>query len=135
MRQILEFLATEGAFLYEEWGCRVVNSEYVPTFGGTGSVTLTNDIVELNFWLERDRLFMDLRGVASQSKNAWFSTDIIRQFLTGEVMDRARMDHGNVDFLRTNFERIQDCFTKSQLATTELACKNLERQRAKRLFG
>lgn len=135
MRKILQFLATDGAFLYEEFDCRIVDSEYVASFGGTGSVKLTNDIVELKFWLDRDRLFMDFRGTSSQSKNSWFSMDIIRQLLTGEVTDKALMDHENVKFLQEHFERIQDCFTTQKLATTESTCTKLESQRSKRLFG
>jgi len=135
MRKILKFLATNGAFLYEKFDCRIIDSEYVASFGGTGSVKLTNDIVELKFWLDRDRLFMDLRSTTSQSKNSWVSIDIIRQLLTGEVTDRALMDLENIEFLLEHFERIQDCFTEQNLATTESTCTKLEIQRSKRLFG
>ncbi|WP_013627139.1 hypothetical protein [Rubinisphaera brasiliensis] len=135
MRKILQFLAIEGAFLYEKFDCRIVDSEYVASFGGTGSVTLTNDIIVLKFWLDRDRLFMDVRAASSQSKNAWFSLDIIKQLLTGEVTDKARMDDENVEFLQERFGKIQDCFTEQKLAITESACKKLESQRSKRLFG
>ena len=135
MRRILQFLATDGAFLYEEKECHIVDSEYVATFGGTGSVILRNDVVELKFWLERDRLFMDVRAVSSQSNNSWFSMDIVRQLLTGEVTDKAKLDPENVEFLKEHFERIQDCFTKSKLPATESACRKFENQRSKRLFG
>ena len=135
MRRILQFWATDGAFLYEEKECHIVDSEYVATFGGTGSVTLRNDVLELKFWLDRDRLFMDVRAVSSQSKNSWFSMDIVRQLLTGEVTDKAQMDHGNAEFLKQHFGWIQGCFVESKLPATESTCRMLENQRSKRLFG
>ncbi len=135
MRQILTFLATEGAFLYEETGCRIVDSEYVATFGGTGSVTLRSTVLELTFWLDRDRLFMDVRASGSKRRSSRYSMDIIRQLLTGEVADKATMDRDNVDFLKQHFAEIEDRFNASNITATEAACKKLEIQRSKRLFG
>jgi hypothetical protein len=135
IRRILQFLATEGAFLYEAYNCRIVDSEYIPTFGGTGNVTLRNEVVELRLWLERDRLFMDLRAVGTKSKNSWFSTDIVRQLLTGEVNDKSLMDQENAEFLKENFEDVQERFSNPRLSASESACRELESQRSKRQFG
>lgn len=135
MQKILEFLAKDGAFLYIKHDCRIVDSEYVATFGGTGSVTLRNDIIEVRFELERDRLFMHMRAAGRRSLRPWFSMDILRQLLTGTAADKEIMNHKNVAFLRKNFDGLQRLFSKPNLEATESAGKELQRQRAKRLFG
>jgi hypothetical protein len=135
MRQILSFLATEGSFLYETYRFHIIDSVFVPSFGGTGSVTLRNEVLELKFWLERDRLFMDLRSVNSTSSNAWFSTDILKQLLCGEICDKSLMDQANVAFLKENLPELQSRFAVSKAAATEATCHDLEKRRTKRLFG
>jgi len=135
MRNILKILATDGAFLYEEHHCRIVDSEYIATFGGTGSVTLRNDVVEVKFWLDRDRLFMDLRAIDRKSPESWFSIDILKQLITGEISDKAEMDQENVDFLRAKFAELQTRFASPNVPSTEEACTKMEDQRARRLFG
>ena len=135
MRKILNFLATDGTFLYEEHHCRIVDSEYIATFGGTGSVTLRDDVVEVRFWLDRDRLFMDLRAINRNSPQAWYSIDILKQLISGEISDKAEMDQENIDFLKAKFPELHTRFASQNVTTTEEACTKMEEQRAKRLFG
>jgi hypothetical protein len=135
VKKVVEFLATDGAFLYEEHGCRIVDSEFIATFGGTGSITLCNDVIELRLWLERDRLFMDVRALGRKSQRSWHSLGIVRQLLTGKIGGEVLWDRANVDFLREHFDMLMDRFSKSNLDETESKCRELERQRAKRLFG
>ena len=135
MKKILNFLAVDGAFLYEDCSCRIADSEFIPTFGGTGSITLRNDFLELKLWLDRDILFMDVRGVSSTDPASWFSVDILRQMLTGQVTDKAAMDHDNLSFLRARFADLQTRFDEKNLSATEESCRKLEIERSKRLFG
>lgn len=135
MKRILEYLSTDGAFLYEEHGFALRDSEYIDSFGGTGSVTLSNDLIELMFWLDRDRLFLDVRGLESHSTDSWYSMDIISELLTGEVSDTAAMNATNTTFLREQFQEIQDRFMHENLQSTESTCSRLKRNRAKRIFG
>jgi hypothetical protein len=135
MRKILMFLATDGAFLYENHHCSIVASEYVSTFGGTGSVTLCNDVVELKFWLDRDRLCMQLRASDSKSAKSWFSIDILRQLVTDQIIGTSEMDEENLDFLRAKFSDLQALFDSSNVSATEAACRKLKQQRTKRMFG
>jgi hypothetical protein len=135
MRRILQFLAADGSFLYEQHGFRIIDSKYSNEFGGTGSVTLSNDIVEVRLWLERHLLFMDMRAAGRRSARPWFSTDILRQMLMGQINDKSVMDEENVDFLRANSSEQQARFDRDHVSATEAACKELKNQRAKRLFG
>jgi len=97
MKRILNYLATDGAFLYEDNGCIITHSEYVDSFGGTGSITLRSSTIELKLWLERDRLFLDVRGIG---RPKWFSMDIISELLSGQVSATAEMNGLNTDLLR-----------------------------------
>ena len=134
MRRILEFLAKEGSFLYEDAGFSIVASEYLPSFGGTGSVTLSDTVIELRLHLDRDRLMLDFRGSSRKSPQEWFSVDVVRQLLTAET-DMGFLDAGNVEFLRSRIVELRQRFSQSQLVSTEAALRQLEKQRSKRLFG
>ncbi|SIO27394.1 hypothetical protein SAMN05444166_3390 [Singulisphaera sp. GP187] len=59
MRKILLVLAGEASFLYADKGYRITDSNYGPSFGGGGDVTLSGEVLDLRFWLDRDRLFLD----------------------------------------------------------------------------
>lgn len=132
MKRILAFLASDGAFLYEDYGCSIVQSEYVDSFGGTGSVTLCSDPIELRLWLERDRLFLDVRGIG---RSQWFSMDIIYELLTGEVSKTGEMNELNTECLRDHFDELRNKFVPAEVELTEKQCGKLERKRAKELFG
>lgn len=135
MTKILLFLATDGAFTFEECNCHIIASKYVHAFGGTGSVTLQNDVLELNFWLDRDRLFMDVRAINDKSQYSWISFDILKEVLTGEVASIAEMNEENTAFVKANFPKIQELFRMENRRNTEARCRELKKQRAKRLFG
>ena len=134
MRKILQWLSTDGAFLYEEESFHVVDSEYIDSFGGTGNMVLSNGIIDLRLSIDRDRLLTEICGSGRTSPQAWFGLDVVRQHVTNEIAT-AVMDSDNVDFLRTHLKDIQQRFAKDSLQSTEAELKQLEKQRAKRLFG
>ncbi len=132
MKRILNYLATAGSFLYEEYGCVISDSEYVDSFGGTGSVTLVNDNIELKFWLDRDRIFIDIRGVA---RKKWYSMDILVALFTGQLPETAEMNECNTKFLNEHFSGIQNKFSSSEIEPTEYECDRLKKKRTKEMFG
>lgn len=134
MKKILEFLAGDGAFFYEEEGFRIVDSEYIPTFGGTGSLVLSNGAVDLRLHLDRDRLMLDFRATSHKSRLAWFSLDVVRQLLTGEP-DKGFLEGENISFVKRHIKEVMMRLDKASLASTEAALRQLEKDRAKRLFG
>jgi hypothetical protein len=134
VQKILSFLASEGSFLYETHNCRIVDSVYIPSFGGTGSVTLQNQNVQFRFWLDRDRMFLDVHAATDESSQSWVSIDIVRQLVTGEVKDLAIVGPDIVEFLKKHFDDIAVRFAPHNALESSVICKRLERQRAKRLF-
>jgi hypothetical protein len=135
MKRILRFLATSGSFLYEDHGFRLVDSRYFDGFGGCGWVILTNDALDIRVVAERDPLLqMDFRGKGRTAKKHWFSEDIVRQLLTGEP-NRSFLTRANVAFIGKRFQDIERLFSSDRLTETEARANQLERERAKRLFG
>lgn len=132
MKRILNYLATNGAFLYEDDGCIITHSEYIDSFGGTGSVTLCGDSIQLRLWLERDRLFLDVRGI---DRAKWFSMDIITELLSGRVPETGEMNEQNTTLLREQFAQIEQRFSPTEIELTEKECCRLEKKRAKEMFG
>lgn len=136
MRYLFSYLATDGAFLYEDLGAEIVNSEYVDRFGGLGSVVLRCKPVEIRLELDRGMgshpvISLDVRPIGGKE---WYSLDIISELLTGVVSHSAEMNESNAQFLRENFSRIKSKFSALELDATERHCKKLERKRADRLF-
>lgn len=134
MKKILCFLAKDGSFLYEKEGFRIVDSAYIPTFGGTGFVILSDGVIDLRLELDRDRLLLDVRACRRASRNSWFGLDVVRQLLTGQT-GSALLDRDNVAFLRAHLAELRLRFAEGSLVATEAALRQLEKQRSKRLFG
>lgn len=132
MKRILAFLASDGAFLYEDYGCVIVQSEYVDSFGGTGSVTLRTDPIELRLWLERDRLFLDVRGIG---RSKWFSMDIIYELLTGRASETGEMNNLNTECLRDHFDELRNRFVPAEVDVTEKHCGKLEKNALRSCLG
>jgi hypothetical protein len=133
VKRILAVLAQEGAPLYERLGFRIVDSEFIPTFGGTGSVTLCKDVVKLRLWLDRDRLFIDLGDARDRGKLSWYSLDIVSELLLGTNGNTSGDD--DLSFVIQNFAAIQERFSPAKSEETKAACELLETARSKRLFG
>lgn len=134
MKKILQFLATSGSFLYEDRGFRFVDSQYSGVFGGNGLVVLQNDKMDVRLLLDREQLSMDFRGKGRASPRDWFSEDIVRQMITGEI-DRTFLDNNNVEFIQSHLDEIEQLFSVENLSTTEAKCRQLQRERSKRLFA
>jgi hypothetical protein len=134
VKKILEYLADGGSFLYEKFGCRISDSKYDGAFGGTGSVTLKNDVVEIRLWLDRDLLMVDMRGLSRRRAESWYSIDIVKELLIGQAQETAVLNDENAVFFRTHFSDILKCFSSAHLASTESKCNELEKRRSERLF-
>lgn len=135
MRRILLALANEASFLYADKGYRITDSNYDPSFGGVGEITLSGENLDLRFWLDRDRLFLDFRARrANKPVGEWFSTGIIRQKLTGEI-DNDLINSDNLDFIRDYIDKISDIFKSESLSVLTKELKSLEKERAERMFG
>lgn len=113
---------------------RFTDSRCDKTFGGNAYIILSNETIEVRFVRDREQLFLDFRATGHRRTRSWYSMDVVRQLLTGEI-GRSEMDEENATFLKSRFPEIQERFAKPRIAETEANLKAFEAARAKRLFG
>jgi len=104
-------------------------------FGGTGRITLSNGIVDLVFWLDRDRLLMELRITGRKSPHSWFSLDILHELITGQSCESAQVDNSSLAFLVGHLDDIVSRFRRGDGKEAEAACRVLESKRARQMFA
>lgn len=78
---------------------------------------------------------MDLRAAGRKSQQSWFSTDILKQLISGGISDKAEMDQDSIAFLKANITELQSRFAQSNAKETKAVCRDLEKQRSQRLFS
>lgn len=137
MDDILLFLVNHCSFLYREHGFRFLNSLCSDSFGNA-FVILGKEHLQLRFIRDRSQLFLDLQYVSkkqTKTKCKWHSFDIVRQLISGNADHSALLDSENADFLRSHFAEIEGIFRPKTFLRVEPKLSELERLRAKRLFG
>jgi hypothetical protein len=120
-------------FLYSSNEFRLVETHSSKSFGNALLIFEYGNI-RLKFVSDRDQIFLDFQPVKPK-KNEWFSIDIVKQMITGEVENSAEVNSKNAEFLKTNLRNIEHLFSKSNKKGTFKELKKLERERAKRLFS
>lgn len=129
LKKILSHLASDGSYLYVDLNFHIYQSNYVDSFGGTGHVLMTNDIININLWLDRDRLFYCVQGACSTDKSKWHDLDIIHTLLTGEGSSTELKRKGDGYYFRKHHMDIQELFSKNMNDSTEANCLILNKQR------
>lgn len=84
---------------------------------------------------DRGQLFLDFQGVTRKGKLDWYSVDVVRQLVTGERQSSAELTEDYASFLRDHLDEIERRFADENLADTIGALRELERARAKEMFG
>jgi hypothetical protein len=150
MKLILDYLATDGFFLFRDLGCRITDSAYWSAWGGTGYVVLESTIIRLKFDLDRRNIGLAIQSVLRHpNDDHWYSIGIVRQSLTDEIdkefqpvmispdwSSAETLHYGESSrFLEQRFDAIEALFHDTHLEATEQTLAALERQRASRLFG
>lgn len=132
MSELLTYLVTRLSFLYNEYGARFVDSH---VRGPHASITLEAGELRLRLVRDRSQIFVDFQSTENPSEDDWFSFDMIRQLLTGEVIDSAEMDDEKAKFVNDHFEAIVEAFQSAKRKETEEKLHKYEHARAERLFG
>lgn len=132
MEEILQYLKERCFFLYSPNKFQIVETDSSESFGNA-LVILEDEDIRLQFVRDRDQLFLDFQPTSYRKE--WFSIDIVMQLVTGNIEPSATMDSKKVEFLNSNLDEIKRLFSPPELENTIKEMKNLERSRAKRLFG
>jgi hypothetical protein len=134
MEEILRYLMKHCSFLYAPNQFRFDDSGSSESFENAFLV-LEHEDLRLKFVKDRGQLFLDFQPTSSKRKKDWFSIDIVKQMVTGNIEPSAEMDTEKAMFLKNNLDEIEQLFSTANLENTIKKLKELERQRAKRLFG
>lgn len=133
MEEILRYLMKHCSFLYSPNRFRFVDSGSSESFGNAFLV-LEHEELRLQFVKDRGQIFLDFQPTSKNHKGEWFSIDIIKQMVTGEIETSAEMDSEKAEFLKTNLDEIKLLFSTANMEATIKKLRELERARAKRLF-
>jgi len=132
MEKVLQFIKKHCSFLYSPYTFQIIETDLSESFGNA-LVILEDDDLRLQFVKDRDQLFLDFQPTSN--KKEWFSIDIVKQLVTGNIEPSAEMDSEKAEFLKNHLDEIKLLFSPKNLIGTIKKLKDLERARAKRLFG
>lgn len=132
MNELLTYLVSRLSFLYNECGARFVDSL---VRGPHASIILEASELRLRLVRDRSQIFVDFQSTENPSEDDWFSFDMIRQLLTGEIIDSAQMDDEKAQFINDHFGAIAEAFRSTNRKETERKLHEYEHARAERLFG
>jgi hypothetical protein len=134
MEQILRLLASDLSFLYRTNKFRIIDSEFVESFGGSAFVTLANENLKVRLVQSRDGLNLEF---AENRKGAdWYSFEIIRRLVSSEECPKydGRLNPSNLLELKQKFGEVILAFSKEKFELTKKLLLEFERERSKRLF-
>lgn len=132
MNELLKFIILHFSFLYNDYDARFVDSKV-----DRSNALLTMELGELKLRFVRDKsqVFLDFQGRSGTDQNNWFSYDVVQQHITKVVLDDACVDGKKAKVLQQHIGEIVAMFSGDELNNTEAALRQLERERAKRMFG
>lgn len=131
MNELLTYLISYFSFLYNDLGARFVDSR---VHGPHAMLVLEIKDLRLRFVRDRGQLFLDFQSSHRPSEDDWFSYDVVRQFITNEVVDSAMLDEKKVKFVKEHIQEIAKAFSANNRQKTEQTLHECEKERAKRLF-
>ncbi|TFG03277.1 MAG: hypothetical protein EU542_02875 [Promethearchaeota archaeon] len=132
MEEILRFIEKHCFFLYSSHTFQIVESDSSESFGNA-LVILEDEDLRLQFVKDRDQLFLDFQP--TNYKKEWFSIDIVKQLVSGDIEPSSEIDSEKAEFLKFHLDKIKELFSPTKFKNTLKKLKELERARAKRLFG
>ena len=132
MNELLNFLISNFAFLYNDYDARFTDSRVQ---GLNAMLVLEMSDLRLRFVRDRSQLFLDFQSNQQPQEDNWFSYDVVRQLITKEIVDSALLDEKKAKFVRDNIKVIAKAFSEKNKLATEKTLHKFEKARAKRLFG
>lgn len=134
MTQILAFIVTHMAYLWDGAQFRIVDSEVTTANGGDALLIVESTTVRLRFVRDRGQLFLDFQPTALRP-DEWYSVDLLRRLLLGRRETSAVLDDGYAEFVRLHLREIEERFSQERWPSTRGELKKVKVQRAKDMFG
>lgn len=133
MEEFRQLIKKKCAFLFSANQFQIIDSSSSESFGNAFLILERGDL-RLQFIKDRDQIFLDFQPSSRKGKLNWYSIDIVKQMITGEIETSAEIISRNIEFLKNNLDKIEQLFSKTYVEDTIKKLKKLERERAKRLF-
>ncbi len=135
MNEILQFLIAHCSFLYESGRFKFVDSGTSTSFGGSGFLVLESDAIRLRFLRDRGQLLLDFQPGSRRGEHDWHSVDVVRKLVTGDPAVSGLLNEENAAFLRRHINEIEEKLSGPNAKDSVEKLHELERKRAKKLFG
>jgi hypothetical protein len=129
MNVVPQFVRDYCPYLIERYHARVVDGS---VSGPNEHLDLSIDNLLLRITMDRKQLFVRA-GAANAKRHEFYSIDLLRTLLTGEIRDYALLDDDNTDFLEDHLEEIIDAFSAQKAPQTLQSLEQLARERWKRM--
>ena len=133
MEEFRKLIMKKCAFLFSTNQFQIIDSGSSESFGNAFLILERGDL-RLQFLKDRDQIFLDFQPSSKKGNLNWYSIDIVKQMITSEIEPSAELISRNLEFLKTNLDKIEQLFSKTNVDNTIKKLKQLERERAKRLF-
>jgi len=134
MNEMLLFIIKYCSELYYKFGFKFVYSDCCE---GDNSILVleSSTAVKFMFMMDRKQMTLEIACSIDRKKHEQYSFELVRKLITGESDYYTLLDDNNGAFLRDNLDRIVDMFMEKNIRNTTRYLKELEKKRAKLLFG
>ena len=111
----LSMLKKKISFLFSPFQFRIIKSLSSESFGNA-LLILEHEDLSIQIVKDRDQIFLDFQPSSKKGKLNWFSIDIVKQMITGNIESSAEMNPQNIEFLKNNLAKIEQLFSKGKHA-------------------
>jgi hypothetical protein len=129
-----QHIMRQAPFLFSGNQFRVIELVYTPEHFGNAILVLEDEVMRIQIIKDRSQILIDFQPKTKHKRKFWFSIDVVKQLITGNIEETAEMTPENIEFLRNNLDIIEDHFSPINLEETISRLQDLERERAKRIF-
>jgi hypothetical protein len=134
MGELLRLLAEHYSWLWGESRYRITDSRATESFGNA-LVVISSDALRIRVARDRGQFLWDFQSPDGGERD-WYDLDVIWRFLTGESIATVLEPPERVaHFVQDHLSQIEALFGSDERAQTTTALEDLQRVRAKELFG
>lgn len=132
MKEILQFICEHLMFMFTSF--RLVDSKVFSEARTEGYVTLEAENCRIRIFRERLKLFIEFQS-SHGPRDRWYDWDIVQEMALNQPVEASLLDSASAVQLKKILPALDNAFSVPKRESTEKSLDELERKRAKRLFG
>ena len=133
MDELLRFMSSHGTFLFTDNEFRLTDSEAAAEFGNA-LIVLSSDTTRLRLVRDRGELILEAQPL-QDGRAEWHTLDILAEFAGVDPRGCCPVTPAGMQVLQRVLPSLRQAFEPEKLADTIKQLHQLERARAKKLFG